>query len=224
MRHRLKDVAARAGVSVKTVSNVVNGYVHVRAAHPRPGPARRSTARLPAQPRRPAPARGAHRRIALAVPELDVAVLRRAGRRVIDRRRRSTAGRCYRPDRRRRASAERLVADGIRDHLIDGLIFSPLALSAEDLRRPRPATADGAARRARPRRAGATTSSIDNVAAAREATEHLIELGRRRIAAIGAQARPAAQTAQLRARGLPRGAGRGRPAVRRRRWSRPADG
>src|SRR3954470_21449225 len=30
MRHRLKDVAERAGVSVKTVSNVVNGYVHVR--------------------------------------------------------------------------------------------------------------------------------------------------------------------------------------------------
>lgn len=31
MRHRLKDVAERAGVSVKTVSNVVNGYQHVRA-------------------------------------------------------------------------------------------------------------------------------------------------------------------------------------------------
>ena len=30
MRQRLKDVAERAGVSVKTVSNVVNGYVHVR--------------------------------------------------------------------------------------------------------------------------------------------------------------------------------------------------
>jgi plasmid maintenance system antidote protein VapI len=29
MAVRLRDVAARAGVSVKTVSNVVNGYVHV---------------------------------------------------------------------------------------------------------------------------------------------------------------------------------------------------
>jgi DNA-binding LacI/PurR family transcriptional regulator len=29
MRVRLRDVAERAGVSVKTVSNVVNGYVHV---------------------------------------------------------------------------------------------------------------------------------------------------------------------------------------------------
>ena len=28
----LKDVAARAGVSIKTVSNVVNGYVHVAPA------------------------------------------------------------------------------------------------------------------------------------------------------------------------------------------------
>ena len=30
MRHSLKDVAQRAGVSIKTVSNVVNGYRHVR--------------------------------------------------------------------------------------------------------------------------------------------------------------------------------------------------
>ena len=29
MRVRLRDVADRAGVSVKTVSNVVNGFVHV---------------------------------------------------------------------------------------------------------------------------------------------------------------------------------------------------
>ena len=29
MSVRMKEVASRAGVSVKTVSNVVNGYVHV---------------------------------------------------------------------------------------------------------------------------------------------------------------------------------------------------
>jgi DNA-binding LacI/PurR family transcriptional regulator len=29
VRVRLRDVADRAGVSVKTVSNVVNGFVHV---------------------------------------------------------------------------------------------------------------------------------------------------------------------------------------------------
>ncbi|WP_213013844.1 LacI family DNA-binding transcriptional regulator, partial [Paractinoplanes toevensis] len=29
MPARLKDVAARAGVSIKTVSNVVNGFAHV---------------------------------------------------------------------------------------------------------------------------------------------------------------------------------------------------
>ena len=32
MRVRLRDVAEHAGVSVKTVSNVVNGYVHVSPA------------------------------------------------------------------------------------------------------------------------------------------------------------------------------------------------
>jgi DNA-binding LacI/PurR family transcriptional regulator len=43
--------------------------------------------------------------------------------------------------------------------------------------------------------------SIDNVAAARVATEHLVGLGRRRIAAIGDQLNPAHQTAHLRLRG-----------------------
>jgi DNA-binding LacI/PurR family transcriptional regulator len=43
--------------------------------------------------------------------------------------------------------------------------------------------------------------SIDNVAAARVATGHLVDLGRRRIAAIGDQPRPQSQTAHLRLRG-----------------------
>jgi DNA-binding LacI/PurR family transcriptional regulator len=43
--------------------------------------------------------------------------------------------------------------------------------------------------------------SIDNVAAARIATEHLLGLGRRRIAAVGDQRRPQSQTALLRLRG-----------------------
>jgi len=43
--------------------------------------------------------------------------------------------------------------------------------------------------------------AIDNVAAARTATGHLVERGRRRIAAIGAQMSPVAETARLRLAG-----------------------
>ena len=44
-------------------------------------------------------------------------------------------------------------------------------------------------------------SRLDNVAAARDATAHLIELGRRRIAAIGDQSRSPGETGQLRSAG-----------------------
>ena len=43
--------------------------------------------------------------------------------------------------------------------------------------------------------------AIDNVAAARAATAHLVDIGRTRIAAIGAQPRPSSETAHLRLRG-----------------------
>ena len=44
-------------------------------------------------------------------------------------------------------------------------------------------------------------SGIDNVAAARDATAHLITLGRRRVAAIGHQSRSPGETGQLRSAG-----------------------
>ena len=68
---RLRDVADRAGVSVKTVTNVVNGYVHVAPRDPRARAGGDRRDRLPAQPHRPQPARGRTGVIALAVPELD---------------------------------------------------------------------------------------------------------------------------------------------------------
>ena len=100
-----------------------------------------------------------------------------------------------------RAESEQLVLDGIRGRLIDGLILSPIALGAADLERRRDTTPlvllgervfDGPADHV----------AIDNVAAARAATAHLIGLGRRRIAAIGDQALPTSQTAHLRLRGF----------------------
>jgi DNA-binding LacI/PurR family transcriptional regulator len=98
------------------------------------------------------------------------------------------------------AERERLVMDGFRSQFIDGLIFSPLATGLEELVERRDTTPmvllgervyDGPADHV----------SIDNVAAARAATEHLLEGGRRRIAAVGEQQRPSSGTARLRLQG-----------------------
>jgi DNA-binding LacI/PurR family transcriptional regulator len=198
-RVSLKHVAARAGVSVKTVSNVVNGYAHITDAtrarvqraidelHYRPNLVARNLRQ------------GRSNVIALALPELDLPYFAELARSVIKSAEEigwtvlidQTDGLVER---------EQLVLDGIRGHLIDGLIFSPITLGADDLGRRRDTTPlvllgervyDGPADHV----------SIDNVAAAEVATAHLIGLGRRRIAAIGDQPRPTSQTAHLRSKG-----------------------
>ncbi|RLP82485.1 LacI family transcriptional regulator [Micromonospora sp. BL4] len=198
MRHRLKDVAERAGVSVKTVSNVVNGYVHVR-----PDTRARveeAIAELNYRPNLSARhlRKGRTGVIALAVPELDIPYFAELARYVvaaaadfgwtvlIDQ---TGGGR----------EQERVVASGITDHLIDGLIFSPLALTAEDLAGldNRPMVLLGE----RVDHGPADHVVIDNVGAAREITSHLIGLGRRRIAAIGSQRTPEGASARLRLTG-----------------------
>ncbi|WP_213451710.1 LacI family DNA-binding transcriptional regulator [Rhizomonospora bruguierae] len=185
MRHRLKDVAQRAGVSVKTVSNVVNGYQHVRASTR--ARVEEAIAELNYRPNLSARSlrRGRTGVIALAVPELDLPYFAELTRHVVN-----AAGAhdwTVLVDQTGGAiDREREVATGIRDHLIDGLIFSPLALTADDL---------GAGADSTPmvllgeRIEGGPADHvvIDNVAAAREVTAHLAGLGRRRIAAIGAQ-------------------------------------
>ena len=60
---------------------------------------------------------------------------------------------------------------GYRSHVIDGLIFSPMEITREDLQRQAFVM---------------PTVAIDNQAAARDATRHLLDSGRRRIAAVGA--------------------------------------
>ncbi|MGP3929135.1 LacI family DNA-binding transcriptional regulator [Nonomuraea sp. KM88] len=137
MRARLKDVAERAGVSIKTVSNVVNGHPHVSAATRERVQA--AIAELSYRPNLSARNLRSGRSgvVALAVPDLDnpyfaelaTHVISAAGQRgwtvLVDQ----TQGD---PDK------ERLVVGGSRSHLIDGLLFSPLALAQ---RAPSAATA-----------------------------------------------------------------------------------
>ena len=132
----LKDVARRAGVSIKTVSNVVNGYAHVR-----PDTRTRVNEAIDALGYRPnLTARGLRGGrtgvIALAVPDLTSPYFAEIAEGVIEAAEQlgwtvlidQTDGRRER---------ELLVLHGIRGHLIDGVVFSPLALGDEDLRTTR---------------------------------------------------------------------------------------
>jgi DNA-binding LacI/PurR family transcriptional regulator len=186
MAIRLRDVAAQAGVSVKTVSNVVNGYVHVA-----PETRARVQAVIDETGYRPnMTARnlrsGRTGVIALAVPELDNPYFAELTRFVVEEAEKhgwtvlvdQTDGLVDR---------ERAVATGFRHQLIDGLILSPAALGGDDLAGrgadDLPLVLIGEKLGAGPH----DHVGIDNVAAARAATTHLLELGRRRVAAIGHQ-------------------------------------
>ncbi|WP_422734671.1 LacI family DNA-binding transcriptional regulator [Micromonospora sp. WMMD558] len=198
MRHRLKDVAERAGVSVKTVSNVVNGYVHVR-----PDTRARveeAIAELNYRPNLSARnlRKGRTGVIALAVPELDIPYFAELARHVVTAA--AELGWTVLIDQTGGGrEQERVAAAGIGDHLIDGLIFSPLALTADDL-----AGLDGTPMVLLGERVDhgpADQVGIDNAAAARTMTAHLIGLGRRRVAAIGSQRTPEGASARLRLAG-----------------------
>jgi DNA-binding LacI/PurR family transcriptional regulator len=180
---RLKDVAERAGVSVKTASNVINDYPHVKAStrarveaairelHYRPNISARQLKH------------GRAGFLALAVPQMESPYFAELAAKLNQ----EAARRGYillLENTRADLATERLVLEGMRSHIIDGVIFSPLALSAEELAaRPDDLPMVLLGERAVPD--GYDHVAVDSVAAARAMTTHLISLGRRRVAAIG---------------------------------------
>lgn len=194
------DVARRAGVSPRTVSNVVNEFPLVsdelrqRVLH--------AIEELGYQPNLVARnlRRGRSGMIGLAVPELSVPYFSELAGLVIAEARRHSYTVVVEQTDGDPGREQQLLQQNARGHLFDGLIFSPLGLGETDLRR----------------HAGDTPTvllgehiedgpfdhvGLDNVAAARDATAHLIALGRQRIAAIGDQSRARGGTGQLRSAG-----------------------
>jgi DNA-binding LacI/PurR family transcriptional regulator len=183
MAATLKDVARLAGVSVKTVSNVVNGYAFVKAEN-----RRRVEEALSATGYRPNIGarnlrRGRTGFIALLLPELSVPYFGELAGLVI------TAAQAEDwnvliEQTQGDAERERSALAALGPHLIDGAIISPEALDPEDLTAFSagvPLVVLGEHTVDLP----IDHVAIDNVLAARTAVDHLIGLGRRRIAAIG---------------------------------------
>jgi len=196
---RLRDVAEVAGVSVKTVSNVVNGHVNVA-----PATRTRVQAALDQLNYRPNLSARTLRQgrsgvIALALPELNIPYFAELATLVVDAA--AEQGLTVLVDQTSgRLDRERLVMAGYRGHLIDGLILSPIAVSSDDVAVSSteiPLVLLGEKLATGP----ADHVAIDNVAASAAATAHLLDLGRRQVAAIGAQQDAPSGVARLRRRG-----------------------
>ncbi len=179
----MQDVARRAGVSAKTVSNVVNGYPYIRAETRD----RVLAAITELGYRVNASARslrtGRSGIIGLALPELRVPYFAElAGAVIAAAEARDLTVIIEQHGGRRELELE--VLSGARRHLTDGLIYSPLALGPGDealLDVPYPLVLLGE----RVFHPGIDHVTMRNTAAARAATEHLIAIGRRRILALG---------------------------------------
>lgn len=194
----IKDVATLAGVSLKTVTNVV---------HERPNVAAETRARVQAAIAelgyRPSMAgrqlqSGRSNVITLAVPRIDEPYLGALAHAMIAAARPlgyallvdETGGR---PDR------EALAAAGYPGHSIDGVIFEALdAHHLAELSRINPTVLLGE------RIAGTTADhvGIDNVASARDVVTHLVETGRRSIGFLGHQGHTQTSVPSLRYQGF----------------------
>lgn len=201
MNVTLHDVAKLAGVSIKTVSNVVNDYPHVRADTRQRVNA--AIERLGYSPNLSARGLRSGRSdvIGLAIPdlrqnyfaELADLIIRAAKKRKLGVIVEQTGG---------DLNQEIEVLSGRRLGHVDGLIFSPERLGQEEIdlfKVDFPLVMLGE----RMIDAPIDHISMDNVGGARAAVEHLFSIGRKRIAIIGAHpdGKASVRSADLRLQG-----------------------
>jgi DNA-binding LacI/PurR family transcriptional regulator len=182
---RIKDVAARAGVSLKTVTNVVHERPYV-ADHTR----QRVLAAIAELDYRPSlvgrQLRGVRSNmLTLAVPRVDEPYLGALAHAIIA----AATVRGYTvliDETGGRPAHEREVVEGYPGHGIDGVIFSPLALDPDRLAAASnrtPLVLLGEQLTDSP----ADYVAIDNEGSAREVVQHLLASGRHRIGFLGGQ-------------------------------------
>lgn len=182
MSATIKDVARLAGVSIKTVSNVLNDYPHLTAETR--GKVERALAELNYRPNLAARnlRRGRTGVIALALPtfgspyfaELADLIAREAAQHELTVLIDATDGDLQR---------ERNVAEGFHSRFLDGVILQPWSVSDAFLRArsdqtPLVLLGEGKVRTA-------DSVAVDSRAVATAAVDHLLGLGRRRIGVIG---------------------------------------
>ncbi|WP_348619367.1 LacI family DNA-binding transcriptional regulator [Sanguibacter sp. 26GB23] len=202
MSTTMHDVAQLAGVSIKTVSNVVNGYPYIRdTTRDRVLAAIKELdyqMNVSARNLRS----GRTGMICLAVPELSLPYFAELADSVI--RAAEDVGLTVIIEQTGADRARELeILSGKRKHLTDGLIFSPLELGPED----KPAFDVSFPMVLLGERIFGSSHdhvTMHNVEAARAATAHLIGLGRRRIALIGAHEGEQVGSARLRTEGYVR--------------------
>lgn len=201
----IKEVAAAASVSWKTVSNVVNGTGRVgdvtRA---------RVEAVIAELGYRPNLAgrqlrRGRTNTLALAVPWVHAPYFSVLAHEVID----VGSSRGYRvliEETRSSRDTELEVARGFDVQAIDGIIFSPLELTPAEVDEARgtvPLVLLGERADPDPTRERRTDHvSIDNVDAAMQVTRHLLQAGRHRLGFLGAEPHGAGRTGAQRVQGF----------------------
>jgi DNA-binding LacI/PurR family transcriptional regulator len=196
----LRDVAELAGVSSRTVSNVVNGYANVTERTRLR--VQRAVDELGYRPNVLARnlAQGRSGQIAVVVPYLDTPYFAELLQGIIRAARLQGYNVLVDQTDGDRDHEHMLITHGRSRLLFDGVIFSPLGLDQNALADRDPTlplvilgerVSDGTFDHV----------GIDDVAASRQATEHLLDLGRERVAAIGDQPYPTGEAAQLRTRG-----------------------
>jgi DNA-binding LacI/PurR family transcriptional regulator len=195
----LRDVATLAGVSARTVSNVVNTPEIVA-----PATRERVLRAIEEVGYRPNLAarqlrRGRAEVVGLVVPEVDSPYFAELAAHVV----RAAEARGWVVHIEQTDGdgvRERELLDGARGHGVDGVVFSPWAMTPEEISRA--ATAPPVVVLGEQPGLGAVDRvAIDNQQAAYEATRHLLRLGRRRVAAIGLQPQLSNRTAQQRLAG-----------------------
>jgi DNA-binding LacI/PurR family transcriptional regulator len=180
---RLEDVARVAGVSTKTVSNVVHGYTHVRAETR--ARVERIIAELGYRPNVTARrlATGRTGMLALAFSDVGLPYFAELAR-VIGQEATRRGYRLLLEQTDGTLDREREIVSDREAGLVDGVIFQPGALTATEIAQhardvPMVILGEGKAP------VGVDHVMVDNIAASIEATSHLLALGRRRIAFVG---------------------------------------